>query len=370
MRTTRSFHGTRARWNLILLPVLVGILAFGPVDAVFAGGDRITVMTRNLYFGTDLGPVLSATSQTEFFLRVAAALDHARASDFPGRAKAWADEIEAARPDLIGLQEAVLWRTQTPANFSTTPNATTVEADLLALLLDELRGRGLRYDVVAIEEGYDVEAPGAFGSGLVDVRVTQREVILARRSASLKFQNVQGGQYAARLTLPTIIGVPVVIPWAWASVDVSYRGTSFRFATTHLDSNAGAIQEAQAAEFLAGPGSTDQPLIWLGDFNSDAEGQTISNVPPATATYGELMAAGFSDAWQEKHPDDSGFTCCQDPDLRNAVTGLDARIDLVLTRGPISVEEASIVGDESTDRLSSGLWPSDHAGVVVELELE
>ena len=96
---------------------------------------------------------------------VAAAFTEAQATDFPGRAEAWADEIERARPDLIGLQEAVLWRTQTPADLSPTPNATTVQADLVGLLLAELRSRGLKYEVVIAHVGSDIEAPGLFATG-------------------------------------------------------------------------------------------------------------------------------------------------------------------------------------------------------------
>ena len=226
----------------------------------------------------------------------------AQATDFPGRAKAWADEIEHARPDLIGLQEAALWRTQTPADFSPTPNATTVQADLVGLLLAELRSRGLKYEVVIAQTGYDIEAPGLFPTGFVDVRLTQREVILARKSPGLKLTNAQGGQYAAIVTVPTIIGVPVSLPWAWASVDATRSGHSFRFATTHLDPISGVAQQAQADEFLAGPGSTTLPIVWVGDFNSDAEATVITGVPSATATYGSIIASGFSDAWKAKPP--------------------------------------------------------------------
>jgi endonuclease/exonuclease/phosphatase family metal-dependent hydrolase len=153
-------------------------------------------------------------------------------------------------------------------------------------------------------------------------------------------------------------------------VDVRSQGHAFRFATSHLDSNSGATQQAQANEFLAGPGDTPLPLVWVGDFNSDADGTPITGVPPATATYGSIIAAGFEDTWATKHPSDPGLTCCQDSDLLNSTSGLTERIDLVLTRGAISAEEASMVGDDPADRLPSGLWPSDHAGVVVSLELE
>jgi hypothetical protein len=284
------------------LAVLVLILSLVPASAtVQAAGAELTVMTRNLSFGTDLGPILAATTEYDFVTAVAAAYSQAQATDFPGRAKAWADEIEHARPDLVGLQEAVLWRTQSPADFSSTPNATSVQADLVQLLLAELRARGLKYEVVFAQMGFDIEAPGLFPTGLVDVRLTQREVILARKSGSLKLTNAQGGQYAAFLTIPTIVGVPVSLPWAWASVDVTLSGRSFRFATTHLDPTVGAFQQAQAVEFLAGPGSTTLPLVWVGDFNSDAEATTITGVPSATATYGSIIAAGFSDSWTVMH---------------------------------------------------------------------
>jgi len=349
--------------------LVIVTLVPGAATTRAAAGD-LTVMTRNLSFGTDLGPIVAATTELEFVTAVAAVFTEAQATDFPGRAKAWADEIERAGPDLIGLQEAVLWRTQTPADFSPTPNATTVEADLVGLLLAELRSRGLKYEVVFAQTGTDIEAPGLFPTGFMDVRLTHREVILARKSPGLKLTNAQGGQYAAYQAVPTVIGVPVALPWAWASVDVTRSGQSFRFATTHLDPISGVAQQLQADEFRAGPGSTTLPIVWVGDFNSDAEGSVITGVPPATATYRSIIASGYADAWAARHPSSPGFTCCQATNLLNSISTLTERVDLVLTRGPFHVGKAWLVGDEASDRLASGLWPSDHAGVVVNLELE
>jgi endonuclease/exonuclease/phosphatase family metal-dependent hydrolase len=108
-------------------------------------------------------------------------------------------------------------------------------------------------------------------------------------------------------------------------------------------------QEAQAAEFLAGAGNTPLPIVWVGDFNSDAESTVITGVPSATPTYGSIIASGFSDTWNAKHPTDRGFTCCQATALLNSTSTLTERDDLVLTRGPFRVARASLVGDE-TDR--------------------
>jgi hypothetical protein len=362
----RAFHAAGlATAALLLILTLVPAAA-----ATHSGVAELTVMTRNLSFGTDLGPIVAATTEFEFVTAVATAFTQAQASDFPGRARAWADEIERAEPDLIGLQEAALWRTQAPADFSPTPNATIVEADLVGLLIAELRSRGLKYEVVIAQTGTDIEAPGMFPTGFVDVRLTQREVILARKSPGLRLTNAQGGQFAAFVTVPTIIGVPVALPWAWASVDVTRNGHEFRFATTHLDPISGVAQQLQANEFIAGTGNTTLPIVVVGDFNSDAEGTVITGVPSATATYQSFLAAGFADAWAARHPSDPGFTCCQATNLLNPTSTLTERVDLVLTRGPFRVGRAWLVGDEASDRLLSGLWPSDHSGVVVTLELE
>jgi endonuclease/exonuclease/phosphatase family metal-dependent hydrolase len=96
----------------------------------------------------------------------------------------------------------------------------------------------------------------------------------------------------------------------------------------------------------------------LGDFNS----------LPDSPTYGALRAAGFDDAWTRANPDDpAGFTCCHRERLDDPADTLRARIDLILTRGEIAATEAFLVGHAPAD-LRSGLWPSDHAGVVATLE--
>jgi Endonuclease/Exonuclease/phosphatase family len=339
----------------------------GPKDLEpHAGGGLLTVMTRNLCHGADLRPILTA-DRDEFASVVAKAFDQAKATDFPGRARAWADEIERARPDLIGLQEAAIFRTQSPPQ-PPPPSATQVDTDFLDLLLSELRARNVGYEKVIAQPGQDIELPGWFPPDFVGVRLTHQEVILARTDA-LTWSNARGGLYPSSSSV-TLGGMKTDLPWAWAAVDATMHGRSFRFATTHLDPDNGDVQLHQADEFIDGPGTTDLPLIWVGDFNSDANGTTFTNIPPSTGTYGHIIERGFSDAWRAKYPTLPGYTCCQATDLLNTDTLLDTRVDLVLTRGEFTVVEAIVVGADPQDRLQpSGLWPSDHAGVVVTLQL-
>jgi len=353
--------------KLLTLAVAAALAAAGAASAAPGpqGGPTVTVMTHNLYFGTDLTPAINAKDPNVFLGAVGAAYTEAMASDVPGRADAWADEIARAKPDLVGLQEAVVWREEAGFDPTGALDADLVTADFVAQLQHSLAMRGLHYAVASESTGYDVEAPGFFPPAtLKDVRLTQHDVILVRDAPSLEWRNARNGQYAAQLALPLVNGSMVSLPWAWASVDVSYRGRSFRFATTHLDPDVGPYQHAQAQEFLAGPGSTRLPLVWVGDFNSDASATVDTLGPPQTTTHADIVSAGFTDAWAAVHPGAPGFTCCHAEDLLDNGP-LDQRIDYVFSRGGFVPVEAAT----TTGRIPDGRWDSDHSGLVATLRL-
>jgi hypothetical protein len=53
--------------------------------------------------------------------------------------------------------------------------------------------------------------------------------------------------------------------------------------------------------------------------------------------------------------------------LLDAQSTLDHRVDLILLRGAFAVEDINLIGNKPSDRTPSGLWPSDHAGIVAKL---
>jgi endonuclease/exonuclease/phosphatase family metal-dependent hydrolase len=178
------------------------------------------------------------------------------------------------------------------------------------------------------------------------------------------------GHFATNCKLSTATGQQIEIVRGWVSVDLSIRGKAVRIINTHLDGDCSdpAIQLAQAQEILQGPlqdaRNRDLPVILLGDLNSKADGT-------GTSTYSKLLkpAVGFVDAWAEGGRG-SGFTCCQDDDLLNAESHLSDRRDFVLfANGSFQATDAELVGTNPRDRTPSGLWPSDHAGVVAKLPL-
>jgi endonuclease/exonuclease/phosphatase family metal-dependent hydrolase len=134
------------------------------------------------------------------------------------------------------------------------------------------------------------------------------------------------------------------------------------------------VQAGQTAELIHSvTAGLDGVTILAGDLNSDAANP---GAPSWTPTYNTLIAAGFTDIWTRGHGRDSGYTCCQAPDLRNAASLMDQRIDFVLARDSRSGGDVhgalrmEIVGEEQADRTdASGLWRSDHAGLIAWLKL-
>lgn len=239
----------------------------------------------------------------------------------------------------------------------------SVDLDFVEILLDALAARGLHYEIVVQAAGWDIEVPTPLG---FDLRHTDREVILGRtgRGADLKLSNAQGGNFVANCGFPTAVLGTITIRRSWVSVDAEVKGEEFRMLSTHLDGDClpitPAYQRAQAKELLAGPAATDLPLLLVGDLNSPGDGTGV--------TYNDLMTAGFSDAWTlaGSGPD---LTCCQASNLLNVASTLNRRIDFVLFRGELTALRTHVVGNDPSDKTPSGMWPSDHAGVVAVLQV-
>jgi endonuclease/exonuclease/phosphatase family metal-dependent hydrolase len=375
MRPTRLF---RPLVLAVALAACSSDLATAPainrdlVEHSNAGGNKfLTVMSRNIYFGVSLEPVMSAPAPQLIPIRVAQVWGQLQQTNFPERAKALADEIAASDPELIGLQEVGLWRTQFPgdAHTATGVPATEIAYDFLQNLLDELEARGEHYVVAAVVENIDAELfmfTGAPGASLTrDIRLTDRDVILARHN--LQISNAQAAQYETRAVLPIggANGPRIVIPRGWTSVDAKFHGETFRFFNTHLEVESfpfTAAQIAQGQEAIALLSASPLPVIAVGDYNSAADGST-------TPTYGSLLASGLTDVWPTVNPGSPGMTGGMSNDLLGPVSLFRMRIDLVLFRGPMTAESAFLVGNQETDRTPSGLMPSDHAGVVATIRL-
>ncbi len=375
-----------------MMVLTIGVLLVSAYTApAIAGGSflrfgkKVKVMTRNLYVGANLFDVLSVPID-EIPIAVANLVEGVVETNFPERAEALVDEIERFRPHLIGLQEVSLIRTQSPSDFFIgNPEAASVELfDYLSILLDALEARGLSYEEVATSENADVELPmfaGLDENGAPlfdDARLTDRDVILKRRSVATS--NPSNRNYSKNFKVDIgdedDEGVVMTIEFTrgFVAVDATVRGRTYRFVNTHLEVQREGenFQALQAEELIGELSGETLPIILVGDFNSSPE-------DPDSQPYGLFTDAGYVDVWERRlfGRSKSVFTCCQASDLLNEDSMLDERVDLIFVRndmgflpftivGPVF---AFVVGDETEDKTPSGLWPSDHAGVVSTLRI-
>jgi endonuclease/exonuclease/phosphatase family metal-dependent hydrolase len=311
----------------------------------------ITVMTRNMDEGTDFGYVTAAAGHPELLgAAIVATFCEVVASNVEHRAALIADEIAAAQPDLVSLQEVAEWQ-----SFVSLPCSGPTTIDAETALLDQLTADGVSYTVVKQLNEFDSSSiPG------LPVSFLDRDVLLARAEPirQLTLTNSIAQHFSTLLTLSLAPGLNVTILRGWISVDARVRGLTVRVIATHFESFFEPIQEAEALELSSGPGHTSLPVVIAGDLNTGPGSRQ-------TATYTLLtQGAGFTDTWAVTQAGDPGFTdsfYTEDP-LTPAVPS--ERIDLILVRGAVvpSAPKDYLVGTETPH-------PSDHAGVVAKVTI-
>ncbi len=359
-----------------------------------AVSTKITTMTRNVYLGADLGPAINSTDLDGAIEAAGGIYNEVQRTNFPERAVPLAKEINKAKPDLVGLQEVARWNIQDPSDGGweesgglPAPNgtpATETDYDFLQLLLDNLGGT---YKVVTAQEEFDAELPadidsdnstgtgplgaGVFGADL-DYRLTMRDVILVRKGSKVKApkKSVKQKHYENAYSA-TVGGVAEITALrGWQSVDAKYKKgrkfktNTFRFVNTHLEAFGDpAIREAQAQELYAkgGPLKTGKRVVLVGDFNSGLT--SPHNIFGADQlAYKALLDFGMKDAGAIQ-------SCCYPSALDDPGFTFDHTVDHVMTKPKAKPLGAYVTGNDPAEITQSGLWPSDHGGVVSKIKL-
>lgn len=370
---------------LLVLALIAGCVERSPTDSDPGGASSsevgladsqhltdpgsASVLTRNLYLGGDISPLLGASDP----LAAATAIwDEIQHADYPARASQLAREIAELRPELVGLQEAVRF---TVGPFPSTDFPTTELVDFVSVLQAHLGALGESYSLAAYQPNTAVALPLPLGETVVTIGYQDAVAILVRDG--VETENAAGHRFTAMPPTEFTAGIPFLR--GWTQVDARVGGGWVRFVNTHLEIQSFApVQTAQVAELLSSVADSPHPVILVGDFNSAANPSAPED--RKTPTYGMILAAGFDDLWTRSNSADSGLTCCFDSDLSNPTADFDQRLDIVFARnrpgrfgGFAGGAWPQVVGADDEDRFTSAagtdLWPSDHAGVHATLQM-
>lgn len=348
--------------------VLLGLAVGGWADAAKPDpSPTVTIMTQNMDDGTDLTYIIGVLTG-QFPATVAEAVDltfaELQASNFEGRARVMAARIAAKKPDILALQEAVLWRFGPDTETATTPLF-----DQLDLLQAALVRAGAPYDLVAVQSLNDLALPGDQIGGAL--RFTDRNAVLVRsdlKRPKFYLDNFQTHTFVAYL--PFAPGLDVIAGWIDGNVHVGDK--VFRFATTHLETpiagvpEATLVQMAQAEELILAMQAGTAPVVICGDFNSDANhGGFVDDTP----TVGLIEAAGYTEVWPATHGrGDLGLTWPLYLEDQFPAPPFFAesrpfeRIDLFFTRDIRVVNSERVIAPVQGHSMPP--YASDHAGVI------
>lgn len=397
-------------------PAIVDLSA-GATRLADEGTGQITVMARNLYLGADVGvaldllPDMPAAAQFMW--------DQVAATDFDARVGLLAAEAAAAKPDVIGLQEATTWQCRahpwssatTVFDFTEQFLAATAEAGVPYVVAEKDGERALNpgYSIPAIPFLTTVNDPATFqplfGSDSADCGFLIGDALLVRGDLAGSVLQVGTSEYEKRYA---VVPVAFTIDRGYAWADVAVAGTTVRAVTTHLESlwDAGDVPPAaiQAGQLVDDLADTTLPLVVIGDFNSDprdprpAESEeNLSGQPDASETcpvqptdptaqtadatcsaYWTMVTSGYTDSGPDaqlpvnRSWGADGDLAGPNPDrLRVALAqgnqaGFTDRLDYVFTRNGATPTSARIIGNEWPT--GSDVWTCDDPSQVATTE--
>ena len=400
------------------LIALFTALLFVPVIPVHAEEPyRITVMSRNIYLGADVGVALELIPN---FPKAAQFMwDQVKKTDFATRAPKLARESAQDRPEIIGVQEATIWYCKKDL-FSD-----KVEVfNFLDQFIAATKASGVGYSlatangVEAFNPGYSIAAipyvtkvrdpevfNPLFGQDTASCGFTIGDALLVRDDVKDRIIQVGNTEYDATYSIvPTLMTIYRGYTWA----DFKVQDSVVRLITTHLESiwdeNKVPNSALQAQQLVADLKDAKMPIVIMGDFNADyrdprPQGEPNPGEQPVASetcptpggakcnAYSTMIEAGFENASPDaKNP--RYFTwgasaLLNGPDKKRVLDakkfgnqyGFTDRLDYIFTKNVYATVSSKIIGNVWPD--GSGVWdcgkekcfPSDHAGVVATIEL-
>ena len=393
--------------------------------------DRsVSVMTRNLYLGADVGVALQLLpnfpSTAQFMW------DQMKSTDFGIRAEKLAQESSLLRPDVIAIQEATTWSCK--KNWFSKKR---VIFDFLEMFVSATKESGVGYSLVT-DGNTSTKNPGfqipaipnltivndsslflpLFGQPEAACGFTIADALLVRDDLDAEVLQLGNSEFKDHYS---VLPLAMVIYRGYTWADLKIRGQKIRFVATHLESlftddgePHSSLQGHQLAEDLA---STRMPLVVMGDFNADPRdprspsapnpgGQPQSNAKCKAQienprkesarnrcnAYWTMIDAGFEDAGPDSLKGEN-FTwgagaLLNGPDKSRVDVatklgnryGFTDRLDYIFFKNGLALTRSQLVSERwpqgssnwicKVNGLNETCLPSDHAGVFAILTLD
>lgn len=263
----------------VLALLLISFLSPFPAQAE---NQPLTVMSRNLYLGADVGVALELIP--DFSAAAQFMWDQVAATDFKRRAPILAQEVIAEDADVVGLQEATRWYCK-----KNLWSEKVVIFDFTEQFLKATKAAGSEYllatknGVDALNIGYSIPAipyvtmvedpksfQSIFGSNRAACGFEIGDAIVVKKELVDQLLRVGNTEYDASYSIiPKIMTIYRGYTW----IDLNYQGSKVRIISTHLeslwDSNKVPNSALQAEQLINDLSRTKMPTIVMGDFNSD-----------------------------------------------------------------------------------------------------
>lgn len=372
------------------------VLSFLAPTTAQSADSQVTVLSRNLYLGADVGVALKLIP--DFPAAAQFMWNQVKANDFSQRAPKLAQEAISNNVDVIGIQEATTWYCKKNAwskkvevlNFTKQFLAAT-KAQGSEYVLAQFEGKKAfnpGYSIAAVPFLTMVNDPSTFqplfGQDKAACGFVIGDALAIKKDLADKVIKVGTTEYVDTYSIvPTLMTIYRGYTWA----DINIGDQPVRFITTHLESiwDEGKVPNAakQARQLVKDLEGITMPVVIIGDFNSDprdprplnapnpGEQPTVSDVCPAgkhnCSAYWTMRDAGFSEAdpspllpenysWGMSAllagPDGLRFDAAKK--MGNEY-GFSDRLDYVFIKNGISPVSSKIIGN--TWPVNENAWP-------------
>jgi len=397
----------------LIAAIALLLASFSPAQAA---EEPLTVMSRNLYLGADVGVALELIP--DFPAAAQFMWDQVAATDFALRAPALAREVISANADVVGLQEATNWYCK-----KNLLSKKVVVFNFTEQFLAATKAAGVEYvlarkgEQVALNIGYSIPAipyltmvsdpktfQPLFDSDSAACGFEIGDAIAVKKELATKILQVGNTEYDVSYSIvPKLMTIYRGYTW----VDLEHNGSKVRIISTHLeslwDSNKVPNAALQAQQLISDTAQTKMPLIVIGDFNSDPRdprpdaksnpgGQpeaskecsaqvanpTINSAIDTCNAYWLMRKAGFIDVGPDA-TNPKNFTWGMNALLTGADekrliaaqalgnrAGFTDRLDYIFLKNGAVAVAASLVG---TSPYKEGAWSTDHAGITATIDL-